>query len=202
MAVENGKGFIPVKQVGSQVVTDDLGRESLRVVVNTEATTQLLAGRVLLIQTEAESLAVGEFIELAIQSTVGTITLLSLDVSAQMSQVKLDVFEGGSGLAGGISPTVINPNRLNIPSPNTTFLEGTTTNPITGTDGSNITPPGGYVLLGTEGPSDAQFVSTSVDVGGFLCQQSTWYQLRLTNTSANANRPIQLSLKIIDPTAE
>ncbi|AZU97866.1 hypothetical protein [Vibrio phage LP.2] len=181
------------------LLQDEFGRTSMRVTINSEVSNQLLAGRVLLVQTETEDLAIGQSIELAIQSTVGVVTLLNLDVAAQMSEVTLEVFEGGTGLAGGISPTVINPNRLNIPTPNTSFLEGTPTAPITGTDGSNITPPGGYVLIGTEGPADAQYVSSSVDIGGFLCQPNTWYQLRLTNTSQNADRPIQLSLKIIDP---
>ncbi|AUR93047.1 hypothetical protein NVP1182O_05 [Vibrio phage 1.182.O._10N.286.46.E1] len=200
MSRESGQGFLPVKQVGGQVVTDSFGRESLRVTINSETSNQLLAGRILLIQTESENLDTGESVELAVLSASDTpITLLSLGVAAQISEVTLDVLEGGSGLGGGVTPAIINPNRINIPTPNTTVLEGTPTSPITGTDGVSVTPPSGWKLIGTEGPSDSQYVNDSVDIGGFLCAPNTWYQLRITNTSTQSGRPIQLSLKIIDP---
>jgi hypothetical protein len=188
-----------LEELTGVVFEDDFGRSLARVSVITEESIALLQHRVLLCQTDDEAIDDGQYVEFAIKSdNTNPIVFLSLSITAQMESVKLELFEGGTA-ADGAMPTCIQPNRIPpIPTPNSSVIKGTPSTPITGTLGTPLTGPSGWKIIGLNGVSSADLISTTIDIGGFLCMPSTWYRLRLTNTSSANDRTIQLSLKYVD----
>ena len=188
-----------IEDLASSVFTDEFGRNIIRTSVITETGLALLRGRLFLCQTEDAVLDDGSYIEFVIRSEVPSpLVLLSLAITAQMEVLKLEIFEGGTA-SGGAMPTCIAPNRLVTVSHNTTMLEGTPSTPVIGDEGVAVTGPDGWKVIGTKGSGTADWVDTTLDIGGFICKPLTWYRLRVTNASGNNNRPIQMSLKYVDP---
>jgi hypothetical protein len=187
------------KLVSEAIFIDDFGRKVLRTSTITEESVALLQHRVLLCQSDEELLDDGAYIELVVQSTnAAPVVFISLGITAQMSTAKLELFEGGTA-TGGAMPTCIQPNRIPpIPTPNSSTLKGTPLAPVGGDEGTAITGPNGFKLIGLNAAGAADWISTTIDIGGFICMPLTWYRLRVTNTSGRNNRDIQLSLKYID----
>ena len=181
------------------IFIDDFNRSTVRTSSITEESIALLQHKILLCQSETEFLDNGAYIELAVKSTnTAPIVFISLSITAQMSSAKLELFEGGTA-TDGITPVCIQPNRIPpIPAPNSSVLEGVPATPITGDEGTAITGVNGFKLVGLDGVASADWISKTIDIGGFICIPSTWYRLRVTNTSGSDNREIQLSLKYVD----
>lgn len=198
MAWSDTNGNVPVELQGGTIVEDEFGRQSVRVSVHDEVSDQLLAGRVLLAQVAEVDFDVGETVEIALKSDeTAPLVLMSLQVACQSEEITVTILEGGDGLAGGASPTILNPNRIITPTPNSEVLVGTPAAPVTGISGALISAP--WVLVGQDGFGGSEYVKDTIDVGGFICRPGTWYQIVLTNTGTNNNRRCELNLKFIDP---
>lgn len=177
-----------------------LGEPSLNIVNTTLEEAALINGKIFILQTEGEPVTAGQSVDLAIKglASASPLTLLRLRVVGTVDRAAFKLYEGGD-ITGGKPITSVRPNRVTTPAANHSVFEGIPSDPLVFTDiGAEITPAGGWQLIGETGPGGSDKVDQIIDIGGFIGKPDEWYVIRLDH-DGNQNGELQITLTFIDP---